>query len=87
VTSDQQRERSGHKRATHNSTPPDPAPSLPAVPAGAGDNPYERFNVRTSDQSITTNNSATMPKTSGAQHRIVALEGQRGLGTEIPDDW
>jgi hypothetical protein len=69
VTSDQQRERSGHKRATHNSTPPDPAPSLPAVPAGAGDNPYERFNVRTSDQSITTNNSATMPKTSGAQHQ------------------
>jgi hypothetical protein len=70
VTSDQQRERSaGHKRATHNSTPPDPAPSLPAVPAGAGDNPYERFNVRTSDQSITTNNSATMPKTSGAQQK------------------
>jgi hypothetical protein len=43
---------------------------LPAVPAVAGDNPFERFNVRTSNQSITTNNSATVPKTSGAQQGI-----------------
>jgi hypothetical protein len=68
VASDQQRKRSGHKRATHDHTPPDPAPSSPPFPALTATR-FERFNVRTSDNSITTNNSATMPKASGAQQR------------------
>jgi hypothetical protein len=35
---------------------------------------FERFNVRTSDTTITTNNSATVPKASGAQQRDAMRE-------------
>ncbi|MFZ0379318.1 MAG: hypothetical protein WAL38_15935, partial [Solirubrobacteraceae bacterium] len=44
---------------------------IAAAPDDHRHHPFERFNVQTSEQSITTNNSATTPKTSGAQHRVV----------------
>ena len=55
--------------ARRTTTPPNPAPSSPPFPALTATR-FERFNVRTSEQSITTKNSATTPKTSGAQQEL-----------------
>ena len=46
-----------------------PGALIAAAPDDHRHHPFERFNVQTSEQSITTNNSATTPKTSGAQHK------------------